>query len=134
MTKSNNVRNIKRSVGNTLNAATGAVAVTTEVIADASELLANSISQTPAVLKALLHSPFSAAKGYLMEAEGLSEQEAEAVAFHYLNQDLSTTIREGSEGVGKLTAALFEDDDSDDYVDDTKSTAQRNQEEINKAA
>jgi len=77
---SNNIKNIKKAVGNTVSAATGVVAVGTEVVADSSSLISNSIGATPAVLKALLVSPFSAAKGYLMEAEDLTEEQAEAVA------------------------------------------------------
>jgi len=108
---SSNIKNIKKAIGNTIGAATSTVAVTTEAVADSSGLLANSIASTPAVLKALLVSPFSAAKGYLIEAEGLSEEQAQAAAFHYLNQSVATTIAQTSEGVGKLTASLFEDDE-----------------------
>ena len=71
ITMSNNIKNIKKAVGNTVSAATGVVTVGTEVVADSSSLISNSIGATPAVLKALLVSPFSAAKGYLMEAEGV---------------------------------------------------------------
>ena len=108
---SNNIKNIKKAVGNTVSAATGVVAVGTEVVADSSSLISNSIGATPAVLKALLVSPFTAAKGYLMEAEDMTAQEAEAVAFHYLKQDVAVTITEASEGAGKLMASLFEDED-----------------------
>lgn len=118
---SNNIRNIKRSINNTVHAVTSTVAVGTEVIADSSELIANSIGATPTVLKALLSTPFSAAKGYLMEAEGLSEEQAQAAAFHYLEQDFATTVEQAGEGAGKLVAKLFEDMDSD--VDtDSKET------------
>lgn len=131
--KSNNVRNIKRSISNTAAAATGTIAVATEVTADLSEFLANSISSTPAVLKALLQAPFSAAKGYLIEAEGLNEEQAEAIAFHYLNQDLAVTVREGSEGLGKAIASLLEDDDDDVNTGNTQTPEQRNQQIINAA-
>ncbi len=57
-------------------------------------------------------SPFSAAKGYLMEADNLSEEQAEAVAFKYLAQDVATTIQEVGEGSGKLAAQLFEDEET----------------------
>ena len=106
----NNIKNIKRSVGNTMSAATNVVSVGTEMVADSSELVSKSIGATPSVLKALLKTPFSAAKGYLMEAEDLTEQQAEAVAFKYLEQDFATTIEQGGEGVGKLLAQLLEDD------------------------
>lgn len=109
---SNNLRNIKRAVGSTVSAATGVVAVGTEVVADTSSLISNSISATPSVLKALLVSPFSAAKGYLMEAEDLTAEQAEAVAFKYLAQDVATTIQEAGEGSGKLIAMLFEDEET----------------------
>ena len=108
---SNNIKNIKKAVGNTVSAATGVVTVGTEVVADSSSLISNSIGATPAVLKALLVSPFSAAKGYLMEAENLSEKQAEAVAYKYIKQDVATTIQGASEGSGKLIAQLLDDDE-----------------------
>ena len=106
-----NIKNIKKSVGKTVAAVTGTVAVSTEVVADTSGLVANSIASTPAVLKALLVSPFSAAKGYLMEAEGLSEKEARARAFHILEQDVAVTVEKAGEGAGKAIAMLLEEDE-----------------------
>ena len=111
ITMSNNIKNIKKAVGSTVSAATGVVAVGTEVVADSSSLISNSISATPAVLKALLLSPFSAAKGYLMEAEDLTAEQAESVAFKYLEQDVATTIEQAGEGTGKILAQLLEDDE-----------------------
>lgn len=119
----NNLKNIKKSVSNTVGAATSVVSVTTEMVADVSGLLSNSIGATPAVLRALLASPFSAAKGYLMEAEGLSEQEAERAAFKYLEQNLALTIAQGGEGAGKLLAQLLADDEAQVDTAD-KKTAQ----------
>ena len=110
-TMSNNIKNIKKAVGNTVSAATGIVTVGTEVVADGSGLISNSIGAAPAVLKALLSTPFTAAKGYLMEAEDMTAQEAEAVAFHYIEQDVATTITEAGEGAGKLVAKLFDEDE-----------------------
>ena len=106
-----NVKNIKKAVGNTVSAATGIVSVGTEVVADSSSLISNSIVATPAVLKALLASPFSAAKGYLMEAEDLSAEEAEAVAYHYIRQDVAKTITEAGEGAGQLVAQLLDENE-----------------------
>lgn len=108
---SNNIKNIKKAVGSTVSAATGIVAVGTEVVADTSSLISNSISATPSVFKALLMTPFSAAKGYLMQAEELTAEQAEAVAFKYITQDVTTTIQKASEGSGKLIAQLFEEDE-----------------------
>lgn len=105
---SNNVKNIKKSLGNTVSAATSVVSVSTEVVADASGLISSSIEVAPAVLKALLLLPFSVAKGYLMKAKGLSDEDAEAVVFHYLKQDVVTTIKQGGEASGRLIANIFE--------------------------
>jgi len=116
---SNNIKNITKALGNTITAATGVVSVSTELVADTSGLLANSIGATPAVLKALLSTPFSAAKGYLMEAENMSEEQATKAAFKYLQQDMAVTIDKGGESVGKLIASLFEDDD------DTKTATEK---------
>jgi len=63
--------------------------------------------KTPSVLKAVLKTPFAAGKGYLMEAEGLTPQEAELIAYKYLNQDITDTIEQVGEGAGKLLANLF---------------------------
>ncbi len=105
-----------KAVSNTASAITGTVSVATEVVADTSGLLANSIASTPGVFKALFASPFSAAKGYLMEADGKSAEEAEEAAFYYLNQDVATTIDQAGESAGKLVAKLFEDDDDEDPI------------------
>lgn len=111
-----NVKNIKKSIGNTFSAATAVVSVSTEVVADASGFVSSSIGSTPAVLKALLQAPFSAAKGYLMEAEDMTEEEAELAAFKYINQEVAVTVKQGGEASGKLIAQLFaeEVDDADD--------------------
>ena len=116
---SNNIKNITKAVSNTVSAITGTVAVSTEVVADTSGLLANSIASTPAVFKSLLSAPFSAAKGYLMEADNMSAQEAEEAAFKYLKQDMATTIDQAGEGAGKLVAMMFEDDE------DTKTETEK---------
>jgi len=116
----NNIKNIKKSLSNTITAATSIVAVTTEVVADASGLIANSIGSTPAVIKATLVTPFSAAQGYLMEAEDRSEEEAREAAFRILEQDTAVTIEHAGQGVGKLIAMLLEDDEADDNNADKK--------------
>ena len=46
ITMSNNIKNIKKAVGNTVSAATGVVAVGTEAVADSSSLISNSIGAT----------------------------------------------------------------------------------------
>lgn len=129
---SQNIKNIKKSVSNTVSAITGTVAVSTEVVADASGLLANSIASTPAVLKALLSTPFAAAKGYLMEAEGLTEEQARAAAYVYLEQDFALTVEQAGTGAGRMVAKLFEELSDDDDTADTLE--QRNQKEIDKVA
>ena len=107
---SKSINNVKKTVSNTLSATTGALAATSEIMADGTGAISTTIEATPSVLKALLKSPFAAAKGYLMEAEGLTAKEAEAVAFHYIEQDVATTITEAGEGAGKLVAKLFDED------------------------
>jgi len=108
---SNNIKNIKKAIGNTFDAITATVAVTTEVIADTTGLISSSVGATPDVAKSIMVSPFSAAKGYLMESNDLSDEEAESIAFHYLNQSVATTITETSKGSGKLIAQLLEEDE-----------------------
>ncbi len=118
---SNNIKNITKSVSNTASAATGVVALAADLLIDGTDLVSNGVHATPAVLKALLSAPFAAAKGYLMEAEGMSADEAELAAYRYIKQDVSLTITEVSEGAGKLVAGLFDEYDEDDNnVDSVK--------------
>ena len=71
------------------------------------------VRHTPSVVKALLSVPFAAAKGYIMEADGVTAEVAEARAYKYLKQDLSVTIEQVGVGSGKLLADLLKDDDAD---------------------
>lgn len=109
-----NLNNIKKSIVNTFSAATAVVSVSTELLADTSLYISKSIAAAPGVAKELAKTPFSAGKGYLMESEGISAEEAEARAFKYINQEVRVTIREGGEGAGKLLADLFKEESSDD--------------------
>lgn len=111
------INNVKRAVSNTVNAATSTVAVSSELLADSTGLITNTVQATPAVLKALLEAPFAAAKGYLMDAEGLSAEQAEAKAYHYLRQDVAKTVTEVSEAGGRLFSDLMKDDDDDNTKD-----------------
>ncbi len=110
---SNNIRNIKTSIGNILSAATNAVAATTELTASATGVISSAITHTPAITKEALSIPFSAYQGVL-EEDGMDKEEARTKAFHYVNQDLATTIREMSVDAGKLAASLWDDMDADD--------------------
>ena len=120
-----NIKNIKRSVVNTVSAATAVVSVSTEVVADTSQYISEGIGATPAVLKALLVTPFSAAKGYIMESEGVSEEVATERAFKYLEQDVAVTIEETGTSLGKLTAQLFDDLEDDDDTANTKAAVNK---------
>ena len=104
------INNIVTASKNVINAATNTINVGCQVIADSTELLNAGISDTPAVCRALLQSPCAAAKGYIMEAEGVDAKEAEARAYRYVRQELSRTITEAGEGSGKLLAALLADE------------------------
>ena len=81
------------------------------MIADGSELLNSGITDTPKVMGALLATPFAAAKGYIMEAEGVTAEVAEARAYKYINQELSLTIAEVGVGSGKLLADLLKEEE-----------------------
>ena len=105
-----NLNNIKKSIGHTFTAATTVVSVSTELLADTTLYISSGVGSTPAVLKELAKTPFSAGKGYLMESEGITAEAAEARAFKYVNQEVSVTIREGGEGAGKLLADLFKEE------------------------
>ena len=111
------VNNIVKASKNIINAATSTISVGCQVIADSTELLNSGIADTPAVCKALLSSPCAAAKGYIMEAEGVSAEDAEARAYKYVRQELSRTITEASEGTGSLLHTLLKDDDAPVSVD-----------------
>ncbi len=51
-----------------------------------------------------------------MESEGVDEAEAEARAYRFIKQSLSTTIEEVGVGSGKLLADLLKEDDLDAAV------------------
>jgi hypothetical protein len=119
-----NVNNIKRAISNTFTAAVSIVAVSTEVLADTSGFVAGSISSTPGVIKETLRTPFNAAEGYL-EAEGLGQEEAHAIAFKYLEQDAATTIAQAGRGAGSLVSAMFADLPEDDNNANTKEEDHR---------
>ena len=81
------------------------------MVADGTELLNKGVVETPQVMKALLASPFAAAKGYIMESEGVSSDVAEERAYRFVKQELSRTIEEVGVGSGKLLADLLKEDD-----------------------
>ena len=120
---SKSINNLVKASMNIIHASTSLIDVGAQMVADGTELLSNSIVETPQVCKALLSSPFAAAKGYIMEAEGVSEEVAEARAYRYLKQELSRTIEEVGVGSGKLLADLLKEDLDDDAPASTKKLA-----------
>jgi hypothetical protein len=89
-------------------------ATTLTMTADGLGYIESGIKSTPAVVKALLTMPFAAAKGYIMEAEGVSAEEASLRAYKYVDQELSRTIEEAGEASGKLLAELLKDEPTTD--------------------
>jgi hypothetical protein len=116
---------VKSIVSNTVTAPLSLGATTLKLAADGTGLIDSGARATPAVLKALLSLPFATAKGYIMEAEGVTEQVAEARAYHYIKQDLATTIEEVGVGSGKLLADLLKEDDLEVAVVDTVKAAKK---------
>jgi hypothetical protein len=110
----NSINNVVKASKNIIHAATSTINVGAKMVADGTELLNASIVETPQVCKALLASPFAAAKGYIMESEGVSEEIAEARAYRYIKQELSRTIEEVGVGSGKLLADMLKEDVADD--------------------
>lgn len=120
---SNSINNVVRASKNIINAATSTISVGAQMVADGTELLNASVVQTPQVLKALLSTPFAAAKGYIMESEGVTAEVAEARAYLYIRQELAVTIEQVGVGSGKLLADLMAEDDDDVVVGSTKKIA-----------
>jgi len=87
-----------------------ATATALSVAADSMGVLEKGVKASPAVVKALLSAPFAAAKGYIMESEGVAEDVAEERAYKYLKQDLSATIEQVGVGSGKLLADVLKDE------------------------
>jgi hypothetical protein len=108
-----NINNIKIALSNTLSAVTGTVAVSTKLVADGATLVSKGVAAAPEVTKEIVQLPFSTTQGYL-EAEGLSEEDAKAIAYKYLEQDVATTVREAGKGGGKLLQAMLADPELDD--------------------
>ena len=103
---SSSIHNVVQAVKNVTRAATSTISVGAQMVADGTELLNAGVVETPQVMRALLASPFAAAKGYIQEAEGVSADVAEARAYRFVRQELSRTITEVGEGSGKLLAEL----------------------------
>jgi len=110
---SKSLNNIVRASKNVVHSATSIIAVGAQMVADGSELLNSGITDTPKVMGALLGTPFHAAKGYIMESEGVSEEVAETRAYKYIKQELSRTIEEVGVGSGKLLADLLKEESAD---------------------
>lgn len=110
---SKSLNNLVRASKNVISAATSTISVGAQMVADGTELLNAGVVDTPRVMGALLATPFAATKGYLMEADGLSEEQAELKAYKYIKQELSRTIQEVGVGSGKLLADLLKEDDLD---------------------
>lgn len=104
------INNVVHASKNIINTAGSTIEVASDVVVDASELLNSTVKDAPAVVRALLCVPFAAAKGYIMETEGVSAEVAEERAYKYARQNLSRTIEEAGEGTGKLLAELLKDD------------------------
>lgn len=121
---SKSINNIVKASKNVVHAATSTISVGAQLIADGTELLNNSIVETPQVAKALLATPFAAAKGYIMEAEGVTAEVAEARAYKYLKQELSHTIEEVGVGSGKLLADILREDLENDGKAITKEVVE----------
>lgn len=107
------INNLVQATKNVVNAASTTISVGAQLVVDGTELLNASVVETPQVMKALLGTPFHAAKGYIMESEGVSEEIAEIRAYRYVNQELSRTIQEVGVGSGKLLADLLKEDEAD---------------------
>jgi hypothetical protein len=111
---SKSIHNVVLASKNIINAATSTISVGAQMVADGTELLNKSVVETPQVCKALLAAPFAAAKGYIMESEGVTSEVAEDRAYRYIRQELSRTIEEVGVGSGKLLADLLKDELGDD--------------------
>ena len=106
---SNNIKNIRKSIGNIINSATTVVSVSCELLSDGTELVTKSIAATPAVSKATLCLPLDAAVGYNVQ-NGMSHSDAKAKAYKYVDQPLKDTITQAGEDVGALVAMLLKDE------------------------
>ena len=105
------INNLVQATKNTVNATAQTLSVSTQLVADGTGLINKSVGATPLVIKAILLTPFAAAKGYIMEAEGVDAPEAEARAYKYVQQELARTIEEVGVGSGKLLADLLKEED-----------------------
>lgn len=116
----NALNNVVQAVKNVINTVGNSIEVSSTLIADGTGVINKTVSSTPVVLQALLTAPFAAAKGYIMESEGVSEDEAEQRAYRFIRQNLSVTITEAGVGSGKLLADLLKEEDLDVAVDNSK--------------
>lgn len=102
--------NVKSIVSNTIDTPLSLGSTALQLTADGANVVNKAASATPAVINAILKAPFNAAKGYIMEAEGVSEEVAAKRAYKYVEQDVATTIADAGEGAGKLLAELLKEE------------------------
>lgn len=121
-----NLRNLKQAINNTISAATSIVAVTCEVAADATQLVAISIAEVPKVAVAIKDLPKAATKGYIEEDQGISSEAAQEAAEAIFNKSLSDVVILTGEAAGLGFALLLADDedDADKLVREAKELAE----------
>lgn len=116
---------VKSIVSKSVSVPLSAAATCISIAADSLGYAESAVKHTPAVVGALLRIPFAAAKGYIMETEGVSSDVAEERAYRYLKQDLSRTIAEAGEGAGSVLAALLKDDLDNVTTDSSKDEGEQ---------
>ena len=114
------VNNVVNATGNILNTVGNGIEVSSELVAAGTGVINHSVKSTPAILGALLTAPFAAAKGYIMESEGVTADEAELRAYRFVRQNLSVTITEAGVGTGKAIAAILAEEAAADADAGTK--------------
>jgi hypothetical protein len=62
--------------------------------------------------------PLSATSGYIQQEEGLTKEEADRKAYRYVEMETKDSIRELSEGLGKLASDIFADEEDDLFAED----------------
>ena len=107
--------NLKATLRNLLGASSAILEVSSELVADASQITVSGIRQVKPVGKELLQSPLSAYEGYLVE-DGMTEAKAHAKAFAVLDKDLASAIQGGAKAIGSYTSKALEGWDDEEVI------------------
>ncbi len=122
----NAIKTVVRDTGKTAgNLANGIGTLSTSIsggAAKGSEGVAQVITATPGVIKALITAPVTASVGFIAEDRGISREDAAAIVAAAMPDSVKEAIEISAEAAGRALATMMAEDDNEDAVAQVKST------------